>query len=232
MGLKADLENEVAEIFKSRWTERDGNVVPDDKSVQLGNDAVKLAATVLYADLADSTAMVDKKTHTYSAEVYKTFLHCAGKIIRDHGGTITAYDGDRIMAVYIGGSKNTSAVKSAMKTRYAVTKIINPAKNKQYTGSSDDPVKFVIGIDTSVLFVAKTGVRGANDLVWVGRAANHAAKLAALPSTYIYVTEDVFQNMANTVKTSTTGDSMWEAVTWNSFDSRTIYRSSWWWKIS
>ncbi len=54
--------------------------------------------------------MVDKKSRQYSAEVYKTFLHCAAKIVRSHDGTITAYDGDRIMAVYIGGSKNTSAV--------------------------------------------------------------------------------------------------------------------------
>ena len=36
-----------------------------------------------------------------------------------------------------------------------------------------------VGIDTSELFVARTGIRRANDLVWVGRAANHAAKLSA-----------------------------------------------------
>src|SRR5690349_4658911 len=141
MGLKAELESEVKTIFKSRWTERDGTVVPDDQSVKLGNDAVKLTATVLYADLADSTNMVEKKSRQYSAEIYKTFLHCAAKVIRSHDGTITAYDGDRIMAVYIGGTKNTSAVKSAMKIRYAVNEIINPAKNAQYPDSSSDAVK-------------------------------------------------------------------------------------------
>jgi len=36
--------------------------------------------------------------------IYKTFLHCAAKIIRSHKGVITAYDGDRIIAVYIGKS--------------------------------------------------------------------------------------------------------------------------------
>src|SRR5690349_18620058 len=109
MGLKAELESEVAKVFQTQWTSRDGTVVPDDQSVKLGNDAVKLTATVLYADLADSTRMVAAKTQMYSAEVYKTFLHCAAKIIRSQGGVITAYDGDRIMAVYIGDSKNTSA---------------------------------------------------------------------------------------------------------------------------
>jgi len=105
MGLKADLEKQVTSTFSSKWSERDGQVVPDDKSVTLGNDAVNLTATVLYADLADSTKMVDTKTKTYSAEVYKTFLHCAARLIESEGGTITAYDGDRVMAVYLGKSK-------------------------------------------------------------------------------------------------------------------------------
>jgi len=39
----------------------------------------------------------------------------------------------------------------------------------------------VVGIDTSALFVARIGVRNDNDLVWVGRAANYAAKLTEIP---------------------------------------------------
>lgn len=34
-------------------------MVPTDTSVTLGNDAVLIDAAVLYADLADSTEMVD-----------------------------------------------------------------------------------------------------------------------------------------------------------------------------
>jgi hypothetical protein len=48
---------------------------------------------VLYADLADSTKLVDEYQRPFAAEIYKTFLHCAGKIIRAEDGTITAYDG-------------------------------------------------------------------------------------------------------------------------------------------
>jgi class 3 adenylate cyclase len=232
MGLKADLETAVSKIFMSAWTERDGNVVPDDQSIQLGNDAVKLTATVLYADLADSTRMVDNNAPTYSAEVYKTFLHCAAKVVADDAGTITAYDGDRIMAVYIGEIKNTRAVRSAMKLRYAVAEILKPAKDKQYPDASAEEVKFAVGVDTSDLFVARTGVRGANDLVWVGRAANYAAKLAAISSPYIYITSEVFDNMKDEVKQSSNGQLMWEAVRWNTFDDRTIYRSRWRWQIS
>ncbi len=146
MGLKSDLESEVGTIFRSGWAERQGTVVPDADSVKLTNDAVNLNATVLYADMANSTAMVDYGGRFATPESYKCFLHCAAKIIRSEGGTITAYDGDRVMAVYLGGSKNTLAVRTAMKITWASINIINPAKERQYP-QNNYPVRHAIGID-------------------------------------------------------------------------------------
>jgi class 3 adenylate cyclase len=226
MSLKDDLQTQVKTIFSGgRWSEREGTVVPSDESIALGNDAVKLDATVLYADMADSTALVDGHKNWFAAEIYKTFLHCAAKTIRSEDGTITAYDGDRIMAVFIGTLKNTRAVRAAMKTKWAVEEIINPARLAKYPDSKY-VVRHVVGIDTSPLYVARTGVRGANDLVWVGRAANHAAKLATLPDPYTYITKSVYDAITDDVKLSN-GTSMWTAHTWNTFNNSTIYRSSW-----
>lgn len=231
MGIKDELEKHVSGIYKTAWKERDGTVVPDDESLTLSNDSVKLKATVLYADLADSTKLVDGHVASFATEMYKTFLHCAAKIIRSEDGVITAYDGDRIMAVYIGDLKDTRAVRSAMKIQYAVHHIINPAQQAFYKESSFT-MKHVVGVDTSDLFVAKTGVRGANDLVWVGRAANYAAKLSSLPDSYTtYITKEVYDVMLSELKTSKDSRAMWEAVRWNNFDGRTIYRSNWWWRI-
>ncbi len=231
MALNDDLQKEVAAIFRTAWDRRDGTVVPADDSLRLGNDAVELDATVLYADLADSSKMVDGHIPGFAAEVYKTFLHCAAKIIRQEGGTITAYDGDRIMAVYLGTAKNTSAARTAFKINHAATYIINPAIRSQYT-SETYLLKHVVGIHGGKLFVARTGVRGANDLVWVGRAANYAAKLAALPDAdTTYITAEVHDNLNSQVKTWTDGRHMWEAVRWDNFDNRIIYRSNWWWNV-
>jgi class 3 adenylate cyclase len=231
VGLKEDLEKEVAAVFLAKWDEREGNIVPNDKSLTLANDAVKLDATVLYADLADSTKMVAGHAAFFSAEMYKTFLHCAAKIIRSEDGVITAYDGDRVMAVYIGELKNTRAVRSALKINFASTHIINPAQQAVYT-KSNFTLKHVVGVDTSEVFVAKTGVRGANDLVWVGRAANYAAKLASLPHVFpTYLTKEVHDAMLNDLRVHTDGRMIWEAVRWNNFDNRIIYRSNWWWSI-
>lgn len=230
MSLGEELKLEVKTILNHEWSEREGQKVPESEDLRLGNDAVKLEGTVLYADLDASTNLVDEYTPFFAAEIYKSYLHCAAKIIRSEGGVITSYDGDRIMAVYIGDYKNTSAARTALKINYAVNNIINPAIQNQY--KNNYTVKQVVGIDTSPLFVARTGIRGSNDLVWVGRSANYAAKLTTLSSNYASrITESVYNKLNKSAKYSNDGDSIWEKVTWTNMGNITIYRSTWWWEV-
>jgi class 3 adenylate cyclase len=226
MSLSDDLKTDVAKIFKDSWDVTQGRVIPEPADVPFGNRGVEFDATVLYADLADSTGLVDIRKKEFAAEIYKTFLHCAGKIIRAENGVITAYDGDRIMAVFIGDSKNTSATRAGLKINYARTAIIDAAFIKQYGASDakDYRVKHTVGIATSKVLVARTGVWGANDLVWVGSAANHAAKLTSLSADYpVRVTKAVYDNLHSTLKLP----GMWESMTWTDMGGQTIYRTSW-----
>src|SRR5439155_252745 len=134
--------------------------------------------------------------------------------IRSEGGEITAYDGDRVMAVFIGDFKNTSAARAALKINYARIHIVNPAIKAQYPRTEYE-IRHVVGVDTSGLFVARTGIRGSNDLVWVGRAANYAAKLSTLSSDYpSRITKAVYDMLHSSLKMSADGRSMWEAATW------------------
>ena len=229
MSLKDELNEEVRAIFATQWETRDGLVVPEPENVKLGNDAINLEATVLYADMDGSTAMVDKFKPGFCAEVYKAYLHCAGKVIRSEGGVITAYDGDRIMAVFIGDMKNTRAARVSLKINHCVRIIINPAVKAQYS-EANFVLQQTVGIDTSKLLVARTGVRGANDLVWVGRAANYAAKLTTLGSDYpSWITKTVYEHLADEAK-YTNGKDMWEARTWTSMNLG-VYRSNWSWPV-
>jgi class 3 adenylate cyclase len=228
--LKDDLKSEVATIFRAVWETRDGTVVPEPDDLKLTNDAVRLDGTVLYADLAESTRLVDAETAEFAAEVYKAYLHCAAKIIRAEGGEITAYDGDRIMAVFLGSTKNTSAVRAGLKINWARADIVNPALEAQYPKKSYR-LKQTVGIDTGKLFVARTGIRGSNDLVWVGRPANYAAKLSALDADYpTWITGEVYNTMLDSVKL-TNGTNMWEARRWTAMNNLSIYRSNWRWPV-
>jgi class 3 adenylate cyclase len=108
-----DILKEIRAIFGKKWNTREGRQVPEAEDIALGNDAVTLSGTVLYADMADSTGLVNGFRPWFAAEVYKAYLLGACRVIRNHGGEVTAFDGDRVMAVFLGDSKNTTAVKAA-----------------------------------------------------------------------------------------------------------------------
>lgn len=226
MALRDDLNSEVVRIFREKWTTRQGRVVPEPEDLKLSNDAVELEGTVLYADLDDSTKLVDSMKPWFAAEVYKAYLLCAARIIESQDGVITGYDGDRIMGVFIGASKNTSAARTALRINYAVVQIINPAIKNQFPNANYS-LKHVVGIDTSQLFVARTGIRGANDLVWVGRSANYAAKLSARTGPATQITDDVYNRLRNEVKIGSNGQNMWRTTSAKEIGYKTIYTSTW-----
>lgn len=230
MNLK-ELITEANATLRAKWETREGRKVPQAEDVALGNDAVTLDGTVLYADMADSTGLVDGFKPLFAAKIYKTYLAGTSRIIRDNGGEITAFDGDRVMAVFIGERKNTSAAKTALRINAFVTELNQAVKNV-YPNTAY-ALRQTVGIDTSNLFVARTGLRKFNDLVWVGRAANYAAKLCGLgDATYpTHITADVFAKLADEAKYG--GDaheSMWEKAIWNKTGT-VIYRSGWTWKF-
>lgn len=230
MGLGDDLKSEVGKILQERWSEREGRVVPESDGLKLGNDAVTLEGTVLYADLDDSTKLVDTKKPWFAAEIYKCYLACAARIIRSEGGEITSYDGDRIMAVFIGDLKDTIAARTALKINFAVQEIVNPAIRSQYPNAGY-ALKHVVGIDTSQLFVARTGIRGANDLVWVGRAANYAAKLSARAGAATQITAEVYDRLNRDARIGSNGQNIWTPTTAREIGNRKIYTSSWYWEV-
>lgn len=196
MTLKDDLDKYVKDTLGRDWTHRAGQVVPKLDSVGLGNDGVDLDAVILYADLADSTELVKNQSAEFAGEIYKTYLYLSDRIIRDNNGVITAYDGDRVMAVYLGDGKNTSAAATALRINWAVVNILQPALDEQYP-ELGFKVRQKIGIDASKVMVARTGMRGNNELVWVGTAANNAAKLAARSTAYpSYISEAVYKKLA------------------------------------
>lgn len=226
--LSNDLEALVKKIFREQWSERKGQVVPEPDDLALGNDGVQLDATVIYADMSGSTQLVDSYKPQFSAEVYKTYLACAARIIKTQGGAITAYDGDRIMGVFIGGPKNTNAVTAALKINGAVWDIVKPALRTQYAKTTYN-FKHVIGIDTSKLLVSRIGVRNDNDLVWVGRAANYAAKLSSLSTEFtIYITHSIYDVMLDRVKYGGVDNThMWKKLRWTTMDNMDIYATTW-----
>jgi len=197
MALEDDIRSKAFATFKDSWPERLGRAVPDGTTITQGNDAIHLEqATIAYADLDQSTILVDTKMWWFAASIYKTFLYAAARIFRSEGGTITAYDGDRVMAVFLGADQCKAAARAALKINWAVKMVVQPQLDERYKAYARYEIRHTVGIDVSEIRCAQAGTRGDTDLVWVGRAANHAAKLTTRDSAYsTWVTQAVFDKL-------------------------------------
>lgn len=222
------MHENVRAIFTTAWTETKGQVVPKSQDIGLSNVGRSISATVLYADMDGSTEIVDQYDVKFAAELYKAFLLCATRTIRLNGSEVRSFDGDRVMGVFIGDSKNSDAAKTGMQINYLVKKVINPALKNQYT-STNFSLRHTVGIDTSDMLVVRSGIRNNNDLVWVGSAANHAARMNSLSSDVATrITPAVYKKLNE--KSKFGGDpkrNMWTSADWN---GRKLYRSSWTWR--
>jgi len=228
MGLSDDIRKEVRTIIRSAWSVREGTKIPDVDELKLGNEAVTFETVVLYADMADSTALVLGYKPEFAAEVYKSYLISCCRVIAKNNGEITAFDGDRVMAVFFEGAKNTNAAKTALNINWC-TRMVNE-ELKDFYKTTQYTVKQAVGIDSGKLFVAKTGVRGANDLVWVGSAANLAAKLCELRDDYYvsWMTDTVYNTILDEAK-YVDGKNMWTMKSWSAY-GRTVYTSGYSWE--
>lgn len=229
MAIADDIKNNASTTFRAKWEVREGQKVPEPKDLKLSNDAVHFErVTVLYADLDQSTALVEKKSWQFAAEIYKSYLYAASRLINDAGGSIVSYDGDRVMGVFIGATQSNDAARCALKINYAVKHVIQTELKSVYK-DSDYKIRHVVGIDTSEVRVARTGARGDNDLVWVGNSANLAAKLTAESADYsTWITDRVYKLLKDEQKLSK-GVDMWKAWKWPKHGNDIIYSSTYWW---
>lgn len=212
MTLRDDVETFASATYANAWAVTDGHKVPTpDSNIGLGNSAIRIAAVVLYADLADSTGLVKNKKREFATETYKNFVYAAAKCVRHEAGEVTAYDGDRVMGVFMGDGAASKAVRATFRLRGLVQDVIEPLRKQHWTG--DLTMKFKVGIDASELWVANTGIRGNTDYVWVDTAANNAAKMATLPSGRTYISKEVWTDLELVLQNKDGGGSWWTNVT-------------------
>lgn len=229
MGWVEDLQGWVNAEFSGGFKERDGRVVPDD-DVGAGQ-AVTLDATFLYADLAGSSDIAKHCHWATTASIIRAFLECSTRLIRAYGGHIRSFDGDRVMAVFIGNAKEGKAANCAREIFHTVDQIIGPSAAKRYPSFRNAQIKLKcgIGVDTGTAHAVRAGIRHNSDLIWVGTAPSLAAKLSDIrdyPNS-VFITDRVYKQMSDQSK-QVNGKDVWVATTVPfAGENVRVYKTSW-----
>lgn len=231
MSLRSNLENDLDRILGTPWTIRNGSVVPQTRDILLAGGAVRLSATLLFADLADSSGLASRGDRRTAAKVFKCYSACAARLVRARNGEIRSYDGDRVMGVFLGATKNSDAVRCALNLNFVFTEMLKPRLRQRYPKAlKGQPLAHAVGIDTGDVLVVRGGVHRSNDLIWVGRAPNAAAKLSDIrQSPYqTFITPEVYDDLGPNLTHGDHGEPLWERKAWSGFKGVSrLYRSEW-----
>lgn len=223
----------VKAILAGKWETQQARDVPTAEELPLkDNHAAELEGAVLYADLAESTGLVDGYRPFFAAQVYKAFLLGCCETIRNNDGTITAFDGDRVMAVYIGPDKCTKAVRTGLQIRFIVNRMQELFQQKYE--NLNYRIDYAVGIDVSRLYAVRMGVYRDNDISWIGSAANHAAKLSARRDHRYktFITRAVYERMNKIVREGNSpNENMWTDLS-PTDAPKSVYGSFWRWTFS
>lgn len=200
-----DLVQRLEECFDTPFDMRLGRKTPHVDRLSLKSGGVVYDGTVLYADVVGSSTLGERFGYEGSAKIIQGFLLAASRLVTAWEGTVTAYDGDRVMAVFGGDDQEDNAVATALSLTYVIRHHLNPILNDAFGKPSiARHLVHCCGIDAGDMLAVKVGMRGHTDLFWSGRPANLAAKLCShrKPAFATIITSRVFQSIDPDLKRS------------------------------
>lgn len=219
MALKDDIENKIGSYFKEPFSVQRTKIIPstDYSPLTFGNKGLVSELAFLFIDIRKSSKLHEKYGFENAAKIYQSFHDINVRIINAFDGQVRAFDGDRTMGVFSGDSKCTNAVKSAMKIRSAINKILN-----QYLNPG---IRIGCGVEFGDTLITKVGKgRDANnqDLIWVGEACNYASHYCQEADQSVVISQKTYNRMNESCKFDGDGKNMWKYKTVNLKNGDTI----------
>jgi adenylate cyclase len=229
MALLEELNGKIDAYVKQPYEIEETTVIPDTDNSKLtfGNKGLTCEYAFLFMDIRKSSQLHEKYGFTKAAKVYQSFHDINVRVIEENSGSVRAFDGDRVMGVFVSGSKNSNAVKAAMQIQWAIRNILNPKLETKITCGG--------GIDYGKILVTKIGKgrdKNNNDLVWIGKADNYASHLANAASNTIIISTNSYNVLIDDRKVSD-GKNMWQSknLTLKNGTNVNCYESNYGWVI-
>ena len=134
-------------------------------------------ATILYTDMVGFTARCETLEPTEIVEMLNEYFSIIAKPVRDHGGVVTQFQGDAILAVF---NVPQPVPEHAARAVSAARKIQQTVANNTFKG---ERMSCRIGIATGPIIAGNVGALGRLNYTVHGDAVNLAARLEQLCKT-------------------------------------------------
>jgi class 3 adenylate cyclase len=196
---------------RERITSLFGKFVPQSIAKKLlasGNDSGVLPpqtseATVLFVDIVGFTSMCESLDPKQIIAMLNDYFDCATQIIEKHGGIITQFQGDAILAVYNVFNDLESHADAAVDSAIALKKEV---EQRKFEGLG---LKVRCGVNTGPMVAGNVGAKARLSFTVHGDAVNTASRLEQenkVLGTHILISETTRNLLADPDRVAKAGD--------------------------
>ena len=149
-----------------------------EDGLRLGGE--RKIVTVMFSDIRGFTTYSEKHTPEEVIEVLNQYLTIMSDVIAEHGGTLVAYMGDGIMAVF---GAPTDQVDHADRALFAAEEMAGPALdevNAILAERGDEPFRIGIGLNSGPVMAGNVGSQRRMEYSTIGDTTNTAARLESM----------------------------------------------------
>lgn len=166
-----------------------------EDGLRLGGE--RKIVTVMFSDIRGFTSYSEKHTPEEVIEVLNEYLTIMSDVIAGHGGTLVAYMGDGIMAVF---GAPTDQVDHADRSLAAAEEMAGPALeqvNALLAERGDEPFRIGIGLNSGPVMAGNVGSQRRMEYSTIGDTTNTAARLESMTkgSGYTIFLSDTVKSM-------------------------------------
>lgn len=162
-------------IANSRFVPNDFLQLLDKQSIldlQLG-DQIAAKMTILFADIRDYTGLSEQMTPEENFKFINAYLGRVGPIIKKHGGFISQYFGDGVMALF--KDHHQGAVHASIEIQQTINRY-----NQTRLEKNKSPFRVGIGLNTGGLMLGVIGDKSRYDTSVISDAVNTASRMEGL----------------------------------------------------
>jgi class 3 adenylate cyclase len=178
MATNQDIVDKIEGYLNESYTRTETYGVPKVNDLTFGNSVKKMPhAVVMFIDMRKSRKILSDASDFWSIKIHKSFIRAVTHCLEKRDGHMRSFNGDGILAFFVGENAASRAVKSAMEIKGFVREL-----NELLLERDLKKVDFGIGIAQGKVQVAKSGKGGDNqtrqDLIWIGLPVYVAVELS------------------------------------------------------
>jgi adenylate cyclase len=149
-----------------------------DEDLRLGG--VEIEGTILFSDIRGFTTFSESQPAERVLEILNRYLSGMTDAILDHGGTVTTYIGDGIMALFGGPIPQADHADRALAAAQAMLELKLPDFNGWLKEEGIQPFRMGIGLNSGPVMAGNVGSEKRLEYTAIGDTVNTAARLEGM----------------------------------------------------